>query len=232
MRVVISLFDEVLPRASTTRIKQELRWLTGELAPAREIDVFLKERVSPMTKAGPPTRGSRAIEKKFAAQRTKAFKDASQAVGSPRFRRLLIDVLEWIEARKAPSDDKSIGPFAVKLLDRNIGRARKQRKRLNELSPRQRHKLRIRIKKIRYALDFFERLYADNDRKEIAQLSSRLKNVQLALGALNDFMAHQNFGHGGRLGCSAGQSKGPGLRVRFSGRPGARGGKWPAEGGR
>jgi triphosphatase len=45
----------------------------------------------------------------------------------------------------------------------------------------------------RYALDFFERLYADSDRKEIVQLSSRLKKVQSALGALNDFMAHRKI---------------------------------------
>jgi inorganic triphosphatase YgiF len=193
-RAAISLFDVVLPRASTAKIKEELKWLAGELAPAREIDVFLKERVSRITKAGPPKRGSHAIEQKFAAERTQAFKDSSQAVGSPRFRRLLIDMLEWIETRKGRSDqDKSIGPYAAELLDRRIGRVRKQGKRLNELSSRQRHKLRIKIKKIRYALDFFESLYTDSDRKEIARLSSRLEKVQSALGALNDFMAHRKM---------------------------------------
>jgi triphosphatase len=193
-RAAISLFDDVLPRARTRRIKEELKWLTGELAPAREIDVFLKERVSPITKAGPPRRGSRAIAERFALQRTKAFRDASQAVGSPRFRRLLIDMLEWIETRKAPPyQGKSIGPYAAELLDRRIRKARKQGKRLSELSPGQRHQLRIKIKKIRYALDFFEHLYADAGRKEIAQLSSRLKKVQSALGALNDFVAHRKI---------------------------------------
>ena len=193
-RAAISLFEDVLPRASTARIKEELKWLTGELASARELDVFLEERVCPITKAGPPKRGSRAIEERFAAQRTKAFKRASRAVGSPRFRRLLIDMLEWIETRKAPSDeDKSIRPYAAELLDRRIRKARKQGKRLNELPPRQRHKLRIKIKKIRYAMDFFECLYADSDHEEIEQLSSRLKKVQSALGALNDFMAHRKI---------------------------------------
>ncbi|MEN3383541.1 MAG: hypothetical protein V7608_3585 [Hyphomicrobiales bacterium] len=193
-RAAISLFGDIRPRARTATIKEELEWLTGELAPAREIDVFLQERVRPITKAGPPKRGSGAIEKRFVAQRTKAFRRARQAVGSARFRRLLIDMLEWIETRAAPSDaDKSVGPYAAELLDRRIRKARKQGRRLNELSPRQRHKLRIRIKKIRYALDFFEHLHADSGRKEIAQLSSRLKKVQSALGALNDFVAHRKI---------------------------------------
>jgi inorganic triphosphatase YgiF len=193
-RAAISLFDDVLPRAGTARIKQELKWLTAELAPAREVDVFLQERVTPITKAGPPKRGSRAIRQKFAAQRARAFKRAGQAVDSPRFRRLLIDMLEWIETRPAPTDDGGpIGPYAAGLLDRRIRKARRQGKRLNAFSPRRRHKVRIRIKKIRYALGFFESLYADGDRREIARLSSRLKKVQSALGALNDFMAHRKL---------------------------------------
>lgn len=172
----------------------ELKWLTGELAPAREIDVFLEKRVYPITKSVPPKRGSHALMERFSAQRKKEFMRASQAVGSPRFRRLLIDLLEWIETRKARSvEDKLIGPYAAKLLDRRIRKARKQGKRLNKLAPPERHKLRIRIKKIRYSLEFFERLYADGDRKEIEQLSRRVKRIQSALGSLNDFVAHQEM---------------------------------------
>jgi inorganic triphosphatase YgiF len=193
-RAAISLFKDILRHASTARINAELKWLTGELAPAREIDVFLEERVRPIAKTGSPRRGSRAMETRFAARRAKAFKCASKALGSSRFRRLLIDVLEWIETRRAPSgDETSIAPYAAELLDHRIKKARKQGKRLTELSPGQRHKLRIKIKKIRYAIDFFEGLYRNGDRKEIARLTSRLKQIQSALGALNDFMAHRKM---------------------------------------
>ena len=57
LRAAISLFDDILPRASTGRIKAELKWLTGELAPAREIDVFLKESIQPITEQDVPKRG-------------------------------------------------------------------------------------------------------------------------------------------------------------------------------
>jgi triphosphatase len=193
-RAAISLFGDRLPRASTAAITHELKWLTGELAHAREMDVFLNERILPITKTGPSKRGFHAIERKFASKRAKAFKQAAQAVRSPRFRRLLIDLLEWIEASQAPADDrKPIGPYAAELLNRHIRKARKQAKRLYELSPRRRHKLRIKVKKIRYALDFFERLYAHGERREIERLSSRLKNVQSELGTLNDFIAHRKI---------------------------------------
>jgi len=194
-RAAISLFNDVLPRTNTPRIKAELKWLTRELAPAREIDVFLKERVHPVAHENVPKRGSRAIEKKFAAQRLAAFKRAGRAVASARFRRLLLDVLEWIATSSASAHDKRlIGPYATALLDRRIRKARKQGKRLQELDPPQRHKLRIRIKKIRYAVEFFKSLYAHSDHKELAGLSDRLKRIQSALGSLNDFMAHREMG--------------------------------------
>jgi inorganic triphosphatase YgiF len=194
MRTAISLFDDVLPLEGTRQIKAELKWLTGELGPARKIDVFLQERVRPVAATSVPKRGSRAIEKKFEAQRKGAFGRARDAVASARFRRLLIDALEWIATTKPPAGcDRTIGPYAAELLERRLRKARKEGKRLNELPPPQRHKLRIKIKKIRYAVEFFYSLYVASDRKELTKLSDRLKKIQGALGTLNDFIAHREM---------------------------------------
>lgn len=194
LRAAISLFQDILPRASTARIKTELKWLTGELAPAREIDVLVEESIRPIADQGVPRRGARAIRERFSAQRKAAFARARDAVGSTRYRRLLIDVIEWIEAgRRHGDDDRTIAAYAAEVLDRRIRKARKQGKRLNDLDPRQRHKLRIKIKKIRYAVDFFRSLYNQRDRKQLAGLSDRLKQIQSALGSLNDFMAHREL---------------------------------------
>ena len=84
-RAAISLFNDVLPRTNTAQIKAELKWLTRELAPAREIDVFLKERVHLVAHENVPKRGCRAIEKKFAAQRLAAFKRAGRRSRRPGF---------------------------------------------------------------------------------------------------------------------------------------------------
>ena len=194
LRAAISLFADILPRASTARIKAELKWLTGELAPAREIDVFLTESIQPITAQDVPKRGARAIRKRFSGQRRAAFERARQAIMSARYRRLLIDVVEWIEGgRPHIGDDRSIATYAAQMLDRRVRKARKQGKRLNDLEPIERHKLRIRIKKIRYAVEFFASLYGGRDRKELAALSDRLKQIQSALGSLNDFMAHREL---------------------------------------
>ncbi|MGX1320817.1 triphosphatase [Bradyrhizobium sp. USDA 377] len=194
LRAAISLFSDILPRASTERIKAELKWLTGELAPAREIDVFLNESIRPIAGQAVPKRGARALAKKFSAERRAAFARAREAVESPRYRRLLIDVIEWIETGQSRAgDDQSIAAYAAAMLDRRIRNARKQGKDLNDLDPGQRHKLRIKIKKIRYAVDFFRSLYSDRDFKQLAGLSGRLKTIQSALGSLNDFMTHREL---------------------------------------
>ena len=194
LRAAISLFGDILPRVGTARIKAELKWLTGELAPAREIDVFLKESIQPIADQDVPRRGSRAIRKKFSGRRTAAFRRACDAVASARYRRLLIDVIEWIETgRPRSDDDRTIAAYAAELLDRQVAKARKQGKHLGDLDPVQRHKLRIKIKKIRYAVDFFRGLYRDRDQKALADQSDRLKQIQSALGYLNDFMTHRNL---------------------------------------
>jgi CHAD domain-containing protein len=66
--------------------------------------------------------------------------------------------------------------------------------RLRKLDPRRRHKLRIAVKKLRYAGDFFGCLF--NGRKASKRLSSfelHLKDLQDHLGALNDITVHQKL---------------------------------------
>ena len=96
-RAAISVFAETLPCARTERIKLELKWLTNELAPARELDVFMRKKVGPATCSSVSTRGARAVKKEFAARRRQAFTRAGAALTSSRYRRLLIDVVEWLE---------------------------------------------------------------------------------------------------------------------------------------
>jgi triphosphatase len=196
MRAAISLFGKILPAASTERIKAELKWLTNELAPAREIDVFIKEQIHPGARTIEPRRGAKAIEKQFAAKKVTAFRRAQEALDSNRFRRLLIDVREWLEMRNFRTRSEAnldVGPFAAELLCRRVRKARKAGRDLDKLSADERHKLRIRIKKIRYGIEFFESLYPDKSRNDLADLSDRLKAIQDALGALNDFNAHREM---------------------------------------
>src|SRR6266403_1241941 len=197
LRTAMSLFSHALPGDRSEKIKAELKWLTNELAPAREIDVFVKEKISRATRDVVPRRGGKAIEKEFAARRAEALERARKALNSERCRTLLVDVLEWIEARhEGTQKDAStpIGKFAVDILHRRGKKLLKKGRDLEKLSARERHKFRIGIKKIRYAVEFFESLFpGKRDRKQIARLSKHSKKIQDALGSLNDFIAHQKL---------------------------------------
>jgi triphosphatase len=196
LRAAISIFGPVLAGSRVKKIKAELKWLTGELAPAREIDVFINDRIKPIANEVDPKRGGRAIEQQFLTQREQAFERARQAVESPRYRNLLIDLVEWVGSRRAMGNHAGqarIGAFADEVLNRRIRKASKQGRRLEGMSARGRHKLRIKIKKTRYAVDFFQSRYPEKAQDALKRLSARLKKIQNALGDLNDFIAHKDM---------------------------------------
>ncbi|WP_028351525.1 CYTH and CHAD domain-containing protein [Bradyrhizobium murdochi] len=196
LRAAISLFSNALPQTKTEEIKTELRWLTNELARARELDVFLEEKIGPVAREITPQRGGKAIAKHFAEKRAEALAQARRAVDSPRCRALLVDVLEWIEAQHGQTDaaNSDLGEFAAELVNRRLRRAHKDAGKLQKMTAPERHKFRIRMKKLRYAAEFFESLFrSKRERKVLARLSKHTKKIQDALGSLNDFIADRKM---------------------------------------
>ncbi|WOH67788.1 CHAD domain-containing protein [Bradyrhizobium sp. BWA-3-5] len=192
LRAAISLFSNILSGAKTEQIKTELKWLSNQLARAREIDVFLQEKVEPVAGKINPQRGIKAIEREFAARRDEALERARSAVSSGRCRAMLIELLEWIEAQDDGGKEAKleVGEFATELLNHRVKKIRKDGKTLQDMLPRERHKLRIKAKKIRYAVEFFESLFpGKREQKELTRLSRHLKKIQSSLGSLNDFVA-------------------------------------------
>ncbi|MGL3110573.1 CHAD domain-containing protein [Bradyrhizobium sp. BR 1432] len=97
-------------------------------------------------------------------------------------------------AHHGSSGHTPIRKFAAKLLVRRIQKIQKDGKQLEDLSARARHRLRIRIKKVRYAARFFESLFnSRGQRKRLAQLEKHSKRLQDALGAVNDYLAHREM---------------------------------------
>jgi inorganic triphosphatase YgiF len=202
-RAAISIFADMLPGRRTERVKSELKWLTNELAPARELDVFMRKKVTPATRRSISKRGARVLKKQFAARRRRAFARAAAAISSSRYRLLLIDIHEWLETQIQARTEiarTAVDRFAGGVLDHRLRKIRKDGKQLQALSAHDRHKLRIKIKKIRYAIEFFESLHAGRKRKHLAQLSGHLKGLQGALGSLNDLAAHRGMAADAALG--------------------------------
>jgi inorganic triphosphatase YgiF len=196
LRAALSLFGDMLEAAGRERIKSELKWLTDELGPAREIDVFVSETIEPARREITPQRGRQAVEEEFIDKHERALERAAAAATSVRFRVLLVDVMEWLQQSRGRGDDADvpIGKLAPKILRRRIRKLQKLGPELETMSAQQRHKVRIKVKKLRYAAGFFDSLFsAKRDRKRLKRLAKHLKGIQSALGALNDARAHQDM---------------------------------------
>jgi triphosphatase len=200
LRAAISLFSELFGDKQTERIKSDLKWLeTRELSPARDLDVYERRAVGPMRRAAPAKRGMKELGDALASRRAAAFVKAKAVVESPRYRSLLLDTLQWLEIgdwakRSRHYRDRPIERFAAEILARRTKKVTKRAKRLHELNTLQRHKLRITVKKLRYASDFFGHLFGGHKaKKRLSGFEARLMDLQDYLGALNDIAVHQKL---------------------------------------
>ena len=203
LRTALSLFSPMLADTQTQELKAQLRWLTGELNSARELDVFIAGVVKPMAKNGGDRPELTALLKDLRKRRGQAYARVQSAINSFRFRDLMLNAAAWIEVgdwtknadelasamRKRP-----IVETAIDELERRRKKIHKRAKHLRKLSPRRRHKLRIQAKKVRYAAEFFASLFSGKkEEKRRKAFIAALERLQDALGELNDITVHEDL---------------------------------------
>jgi triphosphatase len=168
LRAAISLFSDMLTDPQTETLKGEFKWITRELGPARELEVFLKRVVKPVADRERGEPGIRLVSRELRQKREDAIARARAAVESPRFRDLALDAVAWIETGDwtgNPEDaagmlrERPVEALAVEQLRRRWKRILKSGKRLDTLDPQHRHRLRIQAKKLRYAAEFFATVF-------------------------------------------------------------------------
>jgi triphosphatase len=194
LRAAIVAFEKVVADEEQDRIKDELKWITNELGPARDLDVFEHDILQPLSVTHGGDARFAETHRAFIAARAKAYGSAAGSVRSDRFRTALLDVAEWIEAGPWTRDkslrkrrEETIVEHAAKLLSRGRKRIRETGADLRALDVKRRHKLRIRAKNLRYAVEFFAGVFPDekNAARREAALTA-LKELQDQLGYLND----------------------------------------------
>jgi inorganic triphosphatase YgiF len=199
LRAAISLFAPVLGGKETQEIKRELRWLADELGPARDLDVLIQEAVEPLRARHPDQPELATLERGVAHERRKEFERARAAVGSDRYRRLVLATAIWLingggsRRRDEPSQSHMIIPVATEILDDLTKKVIKKARMLGGLDPKGRHRLRIAIKKLRYASEFFESLFGHPKRRK--RFGRMVSDLQDCLGRLNDITVHMSRGH-------------------------------------
>jgi inorganic triphosphatase YgiF len=192
LRSAMSLFAPMLADAALDGVKVEFKWFAGELDEARDLDVFTEDVLRPAMEREPDLVGLAALAERFAAARELAYDRAEAAIGSQRFRDLMLSTLCWMEAGEwrvgedpmlAELRTRPVRVLAREEFDKRRRSILKKARRLVEMQPAERHKLRIRAKRLRYACGFFASLYPGRAQKDF---SAAARKLQDCLGALTD----------------------------------------------
>jgi inorganic triphosphatase YgiF len=191
LRSALGVFRAVFPPETLQPAREELKWLTGQLGPARDWDVFLTETL-PRVKAPAAAAGFQALRGAAEQVREGALARAQDAVQSARYQEMLLDLGAWLAAEPwlGSAEEEALararGPvseFAREALEQLARRVRKRGRGFEYLSPEERHRVRIAAKRLRYAGEFFSALYPP---KPVRRYLKALAGLQDLLGALND----------------------------------------------
>lgn len=190
LRSAMSLFKRAVTDDELESIRGELRWISGLLGAARDLDVFVQNHVDPAT-------SSPELWSQLLVQREAAFDEAIAALGSQRFRTLMISLAQWVATGEwlsaageaATWREQPLGEFASAALARLWRKLRTRGRNLAALNDGERHRVRIAAKKLRYASEFFAGLYGGRKRQaRHAAFVAALEHLQDQLGSLNDIV--------------------------------------------
>lgn len=203
LRAAISVFKEIAQDEKTETIKDELKWLTERLGPARDFDVLIEDALRPLHDEQPRKREVKVLESAVKGKRDEGFAHAKAAVNSERYRKLTLQIALWLiggpwSRREDPlaqsALQRRIDGFAPEVLRKRSKKVISQSRKTDELDARGRHKLRIAVKKLRYSTEFFASLFTTSKQKKARKkFEELLEELQDALGKLNDIATHDKL---------------------------------------
>ena len=201
LRSAISLFKPMLKDGRLETVGTELKWLTHELDDARNLDVFITDTFRPASRRHAEWPGMATLGQALIHAQTEGYDRAVAALSSERFRTLTLETAAWIETGPwTTSDDpalaepreRPIRKFAAEILAKRRKIIARRGRKLAELEPRPRHKLRIQAKTLRYACGFFAGLYGGKDGR-LGGFRTAMEDLQDALGAAVDITAAETL---------------------------------------
>ena len=191
LRSAFSLFGRLIDQDERAWLGAGAKAIVGRLGPARDWDVFLTELLAPVAAARPNDPALARLAEAARSARVEAYGEVRAAIEAPTYTRYMLQLRRWIEAhdwRRATSEqaawlDRPLVDFAAHVLGKRHRKALKRGQRFRELSAAARHRLRIALKKLRYATEFLQALYPEKGTKPYL---AALKELQDDLGHLND----------------------------------------------
>ena len=191
MRAALSVFGNLVDPERTAWLKNELRWLAGSLGPARDWDVFIAELLGDVGGYGIDPDALAEMARAAEVKRADGYATARDAVLSERYTAFMLRMSSFVEAMGwVPGDaggaqalETSLGANAKSLLNRPLRKLLADGAGLAEKTIAERHPVRIKLKRLRYAVDFLEGLYPA---KRVRPFQKAMKRLQNDFGHLND----------------------------------------------
>jgi len=171
-------------RAPDDPVARDLRWMAGCLGAVRDWDVLLTETLPVLRKAigsADETQWARLIERAQTRRRRQRMR-LRAALGSARFARAALRLLQWAEEPAAPTS-VPLMQRARRAIERGHERLISAACNLEDLPPQGRHRVRILAKRQRYALELMAPLLSGG---APGRTLKRLSRLQQLLGEIND----------------------------------------------
>jgi CHAD domain-containing protein len=174
LRSTLRVFRALVTRRRAAQLGKELRATLRALGRARDWDVFQQSRFAPV------------LQRAAQAPRAAAQRSVRRVLGHERFRSLLKKTLAW--ARREPwrasaNPGAPLGPFGARALRPLYRAVRNIVAHIEWSDPEQRHRVRVRLKRLRYGSDCFAAGFAP---EALGGFQHRLRVMQHMLGELND----------------------------------------------
>ena len=178
LRSALRAFRPLLKRRRVKVMERPFRDMMRIFGVARDWDVFCQTLVE----ADAPLPLLRAARRRRAVAR----RAAREVVKSARFQLAQLGALRWLHSdpwrSKAPRSE-TFAAFARSSLDRLHRRLLRRARKIDWHDVERRHKMRIRVKRLRYACDFFAPCFPH---QSVSPLLGALSALQDTLGELND----------------------------------------------
>jgi triphosphatase len=192
LRVAFTSFGNAFRVEKPEEMSERAKGFARALGATREIDVFTNNLLPPIEEAMPALKGLDVLMLALEDARARAWTDSVALVRSANFTRFVRALEDYGESR-AWRDNADSGQRAgfiqsavergADTLDARVEKAAKRAKHLDELDEKERHKLRIALKKLRYSAEFFAPLFKG---KRVGKFIDKLSDLQDAFGDMND----------------------------------------------
>lgn len=184
LRSALRLFGPALVPGEDAGFAEDLRWAAGILGRCRDWDVFVTETLPPLVASQGDGAAGRSLIHRARARQREARRAAREAILSNRYGLAMIRLSRWVSTPAAPPEGlPPLKDFASERLRKGARRVARQSEAFAALDAAGRHRLRILVKRQRYAAEFLGSLFRAQAVKPHVRALARAQDT---LGLAND----------------------------------------------